>query len=697
VISETVALSEDEAVKVAQKIGFPVVLKGLGSTLMHKTERGLVHLNLTDPQSVQQAALSVSAEAGDELEGFLIQPQIQGKREFAAGLFRDEQFGAVVMLGLGGVFAEAISDVVFRIAPLTETDAADMLEEIRAKPLLGDFRGEKSADRSQMIQTLTGLSRIGMAYPDIAEIDINPLLITPDGEVCAVDALVVLAENRILSEKPSSPPLDLLLLGKFFHPKSIAFVGATARMGKWGHMLPTLTISRGYEGKIWLVNPKGGTIAGRQVYPSVADIPDKVDLAVVTIPAAGVMELIPQFKEKGIRNMLLITSGFAEIGKEGRKLEEALIEKAMEAGILISGPNTMGLCNPHIRLYCTGSPVCPRAGSTSMVAQSGNMGTQLLAFAEQQGIGVRCFSGSGNEAMITIEDYLEGFELDDRTRIIMLYIESVKDGRRFFESARRISKRKPIILLKGGRTQVGKKAAASHTGALASDSGVFDAVCRQAGIINVENPMNLLDLSAAFSSLPMPAGNRVAIMTLGGGWGVVAADLCSDNGLEVPELSPEITEQIDQILPPYWSHSNPVDIVGQRDSSMPIIITDILSEWDGCDAVIVLGIIGQKNLFGRVGDSILKADPTYSPEFIESAGQKLVRFEEKYIEHVIKLMEKHNKPIFGVSLLNTGEDQTLYRVEGSDLKGVFYPTPERAVKAFAKMCEYQRFLARQSG
>lgn len=695
VISETVALSEDQAVKAAQEIGFPVVLKGLGSTLMHKTERGLVHLNLTDPQSVHQAALSVSAEAGDELEGFLIQPQIQGRREFVAGLFRDEQFGVVVMLGIGGVFTEAISDVVFKIAPLTDTDAADMLDEIRAKALLGDFRGEKAADRGLLIQTLTGLSRIGMTYPDIAEIDINPLLITPDGDVCAVDALVVLAEERTLSEKPHFPRIDPLLLGKFFHPKSIAFVGATAQMGKWGHMLPTLTISMEYEGNIWLVNPKGGTIAGRQVYPSVGEIPDKVDLAVVTIPAAGVMDLIPQFKEKGIRNMLLITSGFAEIGKTGRELEESLIKKAREAGILVSGPNTMGLCNPHIRLYCTGSPVCPRPGSTSMVAQSGNMGTQLLAFAEQQGIGVRCFSGSGNEAMITIEDYLEGFELDDVTRIIMLYIESVKNGRRFFESARRISKSKPIILLKGGRTQVGKKAAASHTGALASNSDVFDAVCKQAGIINVGNPMNLLDLSAAFSSLPLPAGNRVAIMTLGGGWGVVAADLCSDNGLEVPELSPEIIEQLDQILPPYWSRSNPVDIVGERDSSMPMVITEILSKWEGCDAVIVLGIIGQKNLFGRFGDSILKADPSYSPEFVASARQELIQFEEKYIEHIIRLMEKYNKPVFGVSLLNAGRDQTLYRKEGSDLKGVFYPTPERAVEAFARMCEYQRFLARQ--
>jgi len=696
VVSETVALNEDEAVKAAQETGFPVALKGLGATLLHKTERGLVHLNLTDAESVYKAALSISAQAGSELEGFLVQPQVAGKREFVAGMFRDRQFGPVVMFGIGGIFTEVISDVTFRIAPLTEADAAEMLEEIRSKALLGNFRGEHAADRNQMIQILIGLSRIAEDHPDIAEIDINPLLITPKGDICAVDALVVTRSQAEVQrqEEQFSPPVDPLLLGKFFHPKSVAYVGATAQVGKWGHILLTITISRGYEGDIYLVNPKGGTIAGRHVHKTVAEIPGKVDLAVVTIPAAGVADLIPQFKEKGIRNMLLITSGFAETGEEGRELEEKLIADARAADILVLGPNTMGICNPHIRFYCTGSPVWPMSGSTSVVAQSGNMGTQLLAFAQQQGIGVRCFSGSGNEGMITIEDYLEALEIDEHTRIIMLYIESVKNGRRFFEISRRISKKKPIVLLKGGRTKVGEKAAASHTGALASDAGVFDAVCNHAGIVKVEYPMELMDLSAAFSSLPLPKGNRAAIMTLGGGWGVVTADMCAEHGLEVPELPSEIIERIDKILPPYWSRSNPVDIVGENDPSIAVTTLDELLQWEGCDAVINLGIIGRRNLLGRMADSVSKADPTYSPEFLDAMKQEIIRFEEKYIRHIVNLMERYKKPVFGVSIMTAESDQTLYRVEGSNLKGVFYQTPERAVKAFARMCEYQRFLTR---
>lgn len=692
-VNEIVAENEAEALEAAQTIGYPVVIKGLGETLLHKTERGLVHLNIQDEKMLSDAVKSIALETGQELDGFLVQPQLKGKREFVAGLFRDDLFGPVVMFGLGGIFAEALSDVSFRIAPLTEADAAEMIDELDAQKLLEAFRGEKPADRGQLVQTLMGLSEIGLQFAEIAEIDINPLIIDADGGVCAVDALIVMGEPA--KQREFLPPVDPMALGKLFHPKSIAFVGATGKIGKWGHFLVTTTISKGYAGDIYLVNPHGGEIAGREVYSSVSEIPGPVDLAIVTIPANAVMELIDQFKEKGVRNMVLVTSGFGETGAEGRKYEKALVEKAIDAGILILGPNTMGICNPHISLYCTGTHVQPRAGSTAVTAQSGNMGTQLMAFAEQQGIGIRCFAGSGNEAMITIEDYIEGFEIDEKTQIVMLYVESVKNGRRFFESAKRIGKKKPVVLLKGGRTEIGSRAAASHTGALTSNEKVFDAVCKQTGIVKVDQPMDLLDLSAAFSSLPLPKGNRAAIMTLGGGWGVVASDLCSEYGLDVPDLSPDIIERIDQILPPYWSRTNPVDLVGENDDTLPTIILEELLKWDGCDAVINLGIIGRKHLIEKYVDSILKADPNYDPEFLKSVIQMAYDGENKYIEKVVHLMEKYGKPVYGVSLLGKGKgDQTLYRLEGHRLKGVFYPTPERAVKAFAKMVEYNRFLER---
>ena len=692
VVPETVVADGSEAISAARELGYPVVIKGLGRALAHKTERGLVHLNLGNSQEIQNAVNAIVTEAGDDLDGLLVQPQIQGKRELVAGLFRDPQFGPVIMFGIGGVFTEALADVTFRLAPITENDAADMLTEIKARALLGEYRGEAAINRQQIFQTLSGLSRIGVELPQIVEIDINPLLASSDGRLWAVDALVVPGEEKIVQPPP---PVAPDAIGAIFHPRSIAFIGASGKMGKWGHMLMTNTISGGYEGDIFLVNPKTDTIAGRKTFPTVCDIPDPVDLAVVTIPAGGVLDLIPQLKEKQIGNMLLITSGFGETGEAGKKLEAKLVRAAREAGILILGPNTMGICNPHINFYCAGFPAKPRAGSTTMVSQSGNMGVQLLAFAEQQGIGIRGFCGSGNEAMMCIEDYLDGLEVDTLTRTVMLYVESVKNGRRFFEGARRVGKKKPIVLLKGGQSQAGNRAAASHTGALTSDSRVFDAVCHQAGIVKVDQPMALLDLGAAFSSLPLPKGNRAAIMTLGGGWGVVTADLCSQFGLAVPELSDNIIKDIDKILPPYWSRSNPIDLVGERDPSIPQTVLELLLKWDGCDAVINLGIVGRQKVFKNMGQSVLKADSSYSPEFIKQIHHDLKKFEKDYIAQIVRLMEQYNKPVFGVSMLPDEKHQTVYPVKKHEFKGVFFPTPERAVRAFAKMIHYQKFLSRK--
>jgi acyl-CoA synthetase (NDP forming) len=681
-----------DVVGAARVIGYPVVIKGIGAKLLHKTDRGLVHLHLNDAQAVEKAVLEISAEAARELEGFLIQPQIEGRRELVAGLFHDNQFGPVVMFGVGGVFTEAFSDVAFRLAPLTEADAAEMTTEIRGKALLGEFRGEKAVNREELIQTLMGVSRIAEAHPEVVEIDINPLIVTPDGRLRAVDALVM--AGRQLQPGQHLLPVSPGAIGSLFYPKSVAVVGASAQIGKWGYAIMANTVSGGYKGRIYPVNPKGGSITGCKVYKTVAEIPDQVDLAVVTIPAEQVTALIPQFHEKGIRNMLLITSGFGEIGEKGRQLEQELVKSAQNSGILVLGPNTMGICNPHIKLYCTGSPVMPRPGSTAMVAQSGNMGIQLLAFAEQQGIGIRAFCGSGNEAMMTIEDYLDGFEVDALTRTVILYIESVKNGRRFFESALRVGKKKPIVLLKGGRSKAGNRAAASHTGAMASDIKIFDAICRQAGIVTAENPMDLLDLAAAFSSLPYPQGNRAVIMTLGGGWGVVTADLCAEFGMEVPQLTPQLIAGMDRMLPSYWSRSNPIDLVGDRDPSIPMKILETLLQWEGCDAVINLGILGRRIMVKRFGESVLQADPDASAATIDQIDRRFLDFEQEYIKHIVKLMDQYQKPIFGVSLLPDEKNKTLYRVEGSSFKGVFYPTPERAVKAFAKMFDYQRFLNR---
>ena len=318
VVDECVATSLDEAVMEAEAAGFPVVVKGLGARLTHKTERGLVKLNLKSAEEVRKAAAEIAEAAGDDLEGFLIYHMVEGRREFMAGLFHDDQFGPIVMFGLGGIFAEALADVAFRIAPLDETHADDMIKRIRAVDLLGKFRGEASVKTEQIVRVLVGLSKLGMEHPEVREVDVNPLLIGPDGRVIAVDALVIV--GSIPQKKSVRPHADKMAMRDFFNARSIAFVGASAAFGKWGYTLFTNVVAGNFRGEIYLVNPKGGEIAGWPVYKSLADIPGSVDLAVVTVPAAKVIDLIPELKAKGIKSVLLVTSGFSEAGKKGLHL-----------------------------------------------------------------------------------------------------------------------------------------------------------------------------------------------------------------------------------------------------------------------------------------------------------------------------------------------------------------------------------------
>jgi acyl-CoA synthetase (NDP forming) len=689
-VDEVVVSSIDEAVSQAEAAGFPVVLKGLGAKLTHKTERGLVKMNLRSVDDVRKAAREITEAAGYDLEGFLLYHMVEGRREFMAGLFHDAQFGPVIMFGLGGIFAEALGDAVFRIAPLNESHANDMINQIRAIHLLGKFRGEQAVRTDPLVQALIGLSRLGIEHPEVREVDVNPLLAGPDGRVTAVDALVILGDMPL--KKFARRPIEPEVIRNIFCPRSIAIIGASSTFGKWGYTLFINAVAGNFKGEIYLVNPKGGKIAGRPVFKSVTDIPATVDLAVITVPASQVIDLLPQLKIKNIKSVLLVTSGFSETGKKGQRLEEHLVEEALEAGVTILGPNTMGICNPHENLFCTYQHVRPKPGSTTLVAQSGNLGTQILAFAESEGIGIRAFIGSGNEAMITIEDYMEMLEFDDLTKTVVLYVESLKDGRRFFEATRRVAHKKPVIMLKGGRTRAGNRAAASHTGALASDIKVFEAACPQAGVVLGETSMDLLDLSAAFSSLPLPKGGRIAVMTLGGGWGVITADLCVEHGLEVPDLSPNIISRIDQVLPPYWSRSNPVDLVAEMDLSVPMILIEELTKWDGCDAVIHLGILGRQLFIRRMIESSLAVDQNCDHKFFREIPRRLVEFELSFNEHVIRLMEKYGKPILGVRLLSDESTRNIAEIEGSPYKGVSFLTPERAVKALAGMYSYKRWL-----
>ncbi len=251
------------------------------------------------------------------------------------------------------------------------------------------------------------------------------------------------------------------------------------------------------------------------------------------------------------------------------------------------------------------------------------------------------------------------------------------------------------MVLKGGRSTSGKRAAASHTGALSSDAKIFEAACRQAGIVTVKQSMDLLDLAASFSSMPLPKGNRVAIMTGGGGWGVVTTDLCADYNIEVPELPEALVKQIDKLLPYYWSRANPLDIVGVADFDIPITILKLLIQWEGCDGLINLSMLGRENALCQHVQMAAQLDPSSPEDLVDRKRTGMRKFQEAFVEHSIQLMEKYRKPIYGVSYIKSPGDRTLYELPGYEYQGLFLESPERAVKVMARMIEYQRFCARQ--
>jgi len=477
-----------------------------------------------------------------------------------------------------------------------------------------------------------------------------------------------------------------------FNPKAVAVIGASSTFGKWGQLILSNIIAGNFGGKIFPVNPKEKSIFGLTAYSRLLDIPEKIDLAFVATPARAIPGILEECGEKGVRGVVLITSGFSETDEAGKRLEKHITSMCREKGLALVGPNTMGIICPYAKLFATGSHTRPREGSVAFVSQSGNLGLQLVHWAEEQGIGVSLFVGSGNEAMFSCTDYLEYLKDDPRTRIIVLYMETVGEGRRFLDVARKVHSKKPVIVLKGGRTEAGRTAAASHTGSMGGKQAVFRAACRQAGLLDVRFPTELLDLSAGFSSLPLPRGNRVGIVTLGGGWGVVTADECNLRGLVIPDIPESIIETIGRYLPQFWSKGNPVDLVGTRDLEVPIVAVEELLKWEGIDAVISLGIVGRLELVRSLIESTREVDATVSEEFLKQMSALSREYEKDYIAKIVELMETYEKPVIGVSLANTNEG-TVRPVAGKRYSGVFYQTPENAVNVLARMVDYHRFVS----
>ncbi len=483
VARDAMAENAQEAVLQAQKIGYPVVVKGHGAKLQHKTERGLVKTNLKSAKEVREAFRAIRASAGADWEGCIVSPLIAGSREWVAGLIRDVQFGPVVMFGLGGIFTEALADTAFRIAPLDRQEARRMIGEISSRKLLGNFRGEAPVDADQLADVLLGLSRLGLERPDIREVDVNPLITTPKGNVVAVDALVILDENPMASASPVSEKgkrkrqADIrAALDKMANAKSVAVVGATRPdasgfAGMFGCMR-----NFGYRGRLYPVNPRLQDIDGIKAYPNLASLPEVADLVILSIPAPRVADVLRECVATGHRNVHIFSSGFKETGEEeGIRLQRDIEAVAVEGGLRVIGPNCMGFYVPKNRML-TWEDASTKTGPVSLISQSGGNAQDFSNYlTDVYDIGFAKSISYGNALTLDSTDFLDYLARDGETGIITMYLEGVKDGRLLLGQVKKINRRKPVIIYKSGLTESGARAVSSHTGSLAGGEKIWQA------------------------------------------------------------------------------------------------------------------------------------------------------------------------------------------------------------------------------
>jgi acetyl coenzyme A synthetase (ADP forming)-like protein len=560
---EGVAKTASEAASLARRIGFPVALKIVSPDILHKTEAGGVLIGVESESEAEQGFAQIMAnakkhDAKARLDGVQVQQMAKG-REVIVGAVTDPSFGKLVAFGLGGVLVEVMKDVTFRLAPTSSNQALSMLDDIAAAQVLKGVRGEAGVDRKALAGLIERVSVLVSDFPEISEMDLNPVFASPAGAVAA-DVRIVLDFAPQQRPEPASREAILSAMRRIMRPNAVAVIGASSEDGKIGNSVMKNLINGGYQGQIYPIHPSAQEILGRRAYKSVKDVPGTIDVAVFAIPAKFVAPVLREVGEKKIPGAVLIPSGFAETGNvEGQEEIKAI---GRQYGVRLMGPNIYGYYYTPQNLCATFCTPYDYKGHVALSSQSGGIGMAIIGFSRSAKMGVSAIVGLGNKADLDEDDLLTYFEEDDETHVIAMHCEDLKDGRSFAEVARRVTKKKPVIVLKAGRTELGARAAKSHTAAVAGNDKIYDSVLKEAGVIRAPGLRDMLDYARALQKLPTPKGENVVIITGAGGSGVLLSDAVALNGLTLMTMPPDLDKAFRKFIPPFGAAGNPVDITG---------------------------------------------------------------------------------------------------------------------------------------
>ncbi|MQA17033.1 MAG: CoA-binding protein [Pseudonocardiaceae bacterium] len=561
---EGLATSAEEAVAIATELGGPVVLKIVSPDILHKTEAGGVLVGLEDGEAVRNGfdRIQVKVRAYDPaaaIDGVLVQQMLAGGQEVIIGATTDPTFGKLVVFGLGGVLVEVLEDVTFRLAPVDAVQARSMLDDIAAAEVIRGARGACPVDADALADVIRRLSDLVSDFPEIREVDLNPVFARPDGATAA-DVRILLETGGVVQREQHSPDEIRRVMNRLMKPRAVAVIGASNEDGKIGNSVMKNLINGGYAGEIYPVNPKVEEVLGHKAYPRIGDVPGEVDVAVFTVPAKFVVGAVREVGEKGVPAAVLIPSGFAETGNV--ELQEELVSVAREHGVRLLGPNIFGYYYTHENLCATFCTPYGVKGGVALTSQSGGIGMAILGFSRTTRTGVSAIVGLGNKSDVDEDDLLTFFENDDNTTAIAMHLEDLKDGRAFVRAAQRTTRTKPVVVLKAGRTELGARAASSHTGALAGNDKVYDDILRQAGVVRAYELNDMLEYARGLPVLPTPQGENVVIITGAGGSGVLLSDACVLNELRLMNIPPDLDESFRRFIPPFGAAGNPIDITG---------------------------------------------------------------------------------------------------------------------------------------
>ena len=680
----------------ADELGYPVVAKLNGDAIAHKTERGLVRLRLADRRSVEAATADLlsAATPADGDVSVLVAPMISGNRELIVGVIRDPQFGPTVMLGVGGILAEAVADVVFRPAPLEAVTAAEMVDDLATQKLLGPFRGEAAVDRGQLVELLVALGRLADERSDVVSVDINPLIVQPDGRLVAVDGLVELGADGDAPRAPSRPRPTAAQFRALFDPRGVLVTGASTHPGKFGFVSLHNLLAAGYAGGVYGTNLKGEQVLGITTVADIADLPaDAIDLVFVCTPAAANPDLLRACAAKGISAAFLTSAGYGEAGDEGRIAEAELVALADELGILLAGPNGQGVVSTPVDLCAQIVAPYPPAGRIGVASQSGNFVSTFMNLARSTGVGISRAVSAGNAAAVTVADYLDWYADDDATAVSLAYVEGIVDGRGLMDRLAEAAARKPLVLVKGGATEGGAQAAASHTGALAANDKIFDGECRAAGITRAATVTEAFEAAATFATQPLPKGANTIVLTTAGGWGVVTADaITRDADIVLMELPADLRAAIDEKLPPRWSRNNPVDCAGGETRDTIPEVMELIATHPDVDAMIYLGLGIQSNQARMMRDG--RFYPDHGLERIVAYHE---RQDERFAEAAHELSIRTGKPILVATELAVADPDNAGPATVRRLGRLCYASGGDAVTALGHLVRHAKHREARGG